>query len=186
MNMKPGDRIRELRRALGLSAEALAEKSGVGVATIRRIELGDADPKFSTLERIAQALGVPVAELLTRPRTVEAPEPAEVFAWAGVEEVAGRRFISIWEPGQRYGRVYAASPEAEVEAAVLDAVGCDLEELEAEMVEPTPFRRIWGAGPFGTNRPPERLFVVEVEGAELKLEHAPESAWEEAEAPRRR
>ena len=55
-----GDRLRYGRRRLGLSQEALAQASGVGVATVRRAELGAVAPRPSTLLRLAAALGVRV------------------------------------------------------------------------------------------------------------------------------
>ena len=56
--------MRERRRA-GLTQEELAEKAGVGIATIARIETGDIDaPRVSTLRKLASALGIEVRDLL--------------------------------------------------------------------------------------------------------------------------
>lgn len=49
--------LRELRNIAGLSYEALAEKSGLSVFTICRIETGLCNPRIDTLEYIAGALG---------------------------------------------------------------------------------------------------------------------------------
>lgn len=49
--------LRELRNIAGLSYEALAEKSGVSVLTIAKIETGLCNPRIDTLEYIAGALG---------------------------------------------------------------------------------------------------------------------------------
>jgi transcriptional regulator with XRE-family HTH domain len=47
-----------------LTQEELAEESGVGVATVRRIEGGDIlEPRFSTLRKLADALEVDRREL---------------------------------------------------------------------------------------------------------------------------
>jgi DNA-binding XRE family transcriptional regulator len=48
-----------------LTQEQLAEKSGVGVTTINRIEKGRVgDPHFSTLRKLARACGVDPVELI--------------------------------------------------------------------------------------------------------------------------
>ena len=58
-----GDRLRYARRRVGRSQADLAAESGVGVATIRRAELGQVAPRPSTVRRLAAALGVRVAWL---------------------------------------------------------------------------------------------------------------------------
>jgi transcriptional regulator with XRE-family HTH domain len=60
-----GDRLKRARRRAMLTQEQLADKSGVGVTTINRIEKGHVeDPHFSTLRKLAQALEVDPAELV--------------------------------------------------------------------------------------------------------------------------
>jgi transcriptional regulator with XRE-family HTH domain len=60
-----GDRLKRARRRAILTQEQLADKSGVGVTTINRIEKGHVeDPHFSTLRKLAQALEVDPAELV--------------------------------------------------------------------------------------------------------------------------
>lgn len=58
------ERLKDARRRAMLTQAQLAEDSGVGVATIRRIEGGDiTEPRFSTLRKLARALDVPPLEL---------------------------------------------------------------------------------------------------------------------------
>ncbi len=57
-------RLKELRRLRALSQEELAEDSGVGRATISRIERGLSGAQGRTLRRLAKALGVNVEELV--------------------------------------------------------------------------------------------------------------------------
>lgn len=57
------------RERLNLTQEELAEKSGVSVRTIQRIEAGTT-PKGYTLKVLAESLGVPQSELLTPTETV--------------------------------------------------------------------------------------------------------------------
>lgn len=56
-------RLLELRERLNLTQEELAEKSGVSVRTIQRIEAGT-EPKGYTLKTLANALGIEQKELL--------------------------------------------------------------------------------------------------------------------------
>lgn len=53
-----GPRLRQTRRAKGVSQEALAEQTGVAVTTIIRIEQGRVTPKLDTVQKFADALGV--------------------------------------------------------------------------------------------------------------------------------
>ena len=57
-------RLKELRRLRALSQEELAEESGVGRATISRIERGETGAHGRTLRRLAKALEVGVEELV--------------------------------------------------------------------------------------------------------------------------
>ena len=56
-------RLRRWRQRRLLTQEELAEKAGVGVATIARIEAGQG-ARLSTLRKLAQALDVTADELL--------------------------------------------------------------------------------------------------------------------------
>lgn len=53
-----GRRVREIRKAAKLTQERLAEKAGLSVEYISRIERGVAQPSFKTLEAMADALNV--------------------------------------------------------------------------------------------------------------------------------
>jgi transcriptional regulator with XRE-family HTH domain len=61
-----GDRVRGLRRGLGLTQEQLGERAGVTGQTVWLLEKGRLkDLKLSTLEGLARALGVSPADLLS-------------------------------------------------------------------------------------------------------------------------
>ena len=63
-----GARVREIREALGLTQEQLAEKSGVDRAEISRLETWDPrarNPGVERLGKIAAALGVEIGALFT-------------------------------------------------------------------------------------------------------------------------
>jgi len=52
----PGDTIRERRIELGWTQATLAEHSGVSQADISRIENGRLDARWSTIQRLSEAL----------------------------------------------------------------------------------------------------------------------------------
>lgn len=56
-------KIKQARENAGLSIRALAEKTGLSTATIQYAESGKSVPKMNTLEKIAKACGVSVADL---------------------------------------------------------------------------------------------------------------------------
>ena len=64
-NYTLGDRLRELRRDRKLTQEQLAEKSGVSLSLITKLESGARDSlRLGTAAALAGALGVGVGELL--------------------------------------------------------------------------------------------------------------------------
>lgn len=69
-------RVKEIRVERGLSQSKLAEKTGLGQATISLLESGHHDPNLGTLNKIAAALDVPVIAFFekTEPPKEEAPE----------------------------------------------------------------------------------------------------------------
>ena len=59
-----GTNLKRLRKAQGHSLERLAELSGVSRAMLGQIETGKSVPTVSLLWKVADALGVPVTELI--------------------------------------------------------------------------------------------------------------------------
>ncbi|MFE9124985.1 helix-turn-helix domain-containing protein [Streptomyces sp. NPDC007148] len=59
-----GERIRSVREHHNLTQLDVCSRSGVDVASYSRIEQGHASPKLDTLIRIADAIGVDLAELV--------------------------------------------------------------------------------------------------------------------------
>ena len=57
-------RLKALRQQRGLTQERLAARSRVTRVVIARLETARQDPRLSTLEKLARALGVPVTRLL--------------------------------------------------------------------------------------------------------------------------
>ncbi|HEU5382135.1 MAG TPA: helix-turn-helix transcriptional regulator [Ktedonobacteraceae bacterium] len=59
-----------LRKRAGLSQEDLARQSGVGIATISRIERG-ANAYYDTIEKLARALKISRRRLLSEPAPIQ-------------------------------------------------------------------------------------------------------------------
>ena len=59
-----GDRLRDLRKRKLLTQEQLAERSGVGIATIVRVERNQVEPRGSTIRKLAEALSIEPEELV--------------------------------------------------------------------------------------------------------------------------
>ncbi len=74
--------VRRLRQALGLSQAALADLSGVSRRMIVAIEKDEANLSLSSLDRLAEALGVSLAETVRPP---DAPDNRRIaaLAWRG-------------------------------------------------------------------------------------------------------
>jgi transcriptional regulator with XRE-family HTH domain len=61
--------LQRLRKARAYSLEALAERSGVSRSMISLIERGESSPTAVVLDKLAAALGVPLAALFTVPES---------------------------------------------------------------------------------------------------------------------
>lgn len=57
--------VRKLAARRGLHLDELAERAGIGIATLYRLQ----DPRISTLTAIADVLDVPVSRLITPTRS---------------------------------------------------------------------------------------------------------------------
>lgn len=62
-----GERIRQLRKAQGLTQEVLAERTGLHNTYIGAIERGERNPSLESCQRIATKLGLSLSELLVFP-----------------------------------------------------------------------------------------------------------------------
>src|SRR5690242_15909820 len=76
-----GDRLRRLRRERSLTQEELAHLAGVSAEMIAKTEQGRRHPRLTVWAKLAQALDVPLSELLDdRPRLDGQREGASVLA----------------------------------------------------------------------------------------------------------
>ncbi len=76
LERKLGRRIRELRRARGLTQAALAERLDISENYLGSLERGDRSPSLQLVETIADAFGVPVLDLFRFPEEIFQP-PSE-------------------------------------------------------------------------------------------------------------
>lgn len=68
-----GTRIRRLRKSAGLTQEQLAVRAGVVGMTVSKLErMCEASPRWTTIERIAEALGTDAITLMS---DAEIPRP---------------------------------------------------------------------------------------------------------------
>jgi transcriptional regulator with XRE-family HTH domain len=67
-------KITEARKYKGLTQEELADRAGVTVRTIQRIESGDTVPRNFTVKAIAQSLDLPFEELIAANGNALSPE----------------------------------------------------------------------------------------------------------------
>lgn len=59
-----GERVRGVRRASGLTLDALATRSGVSRAMLSKVERGEKNPTLVVAAKVAEGLGVPMSRLL--------------------------------------------------------------------------------------------------------------------------
>jgi transcriptional regulator with XRE-family HTH domain len=62
--MNYGIRIKEIRERIGMTQAELSEKAGLSQEHISRIENGKFTPNVKTADRIAEALGVTLMDIL--------------------------------------------------------------------------------------------------------------------------
>ena len=64
--MTIGERIKEIRQEKNMTQKELGEKCGLADSAIRRYELGKANPKKETIQKIANALNIDPFEMATK------------------------------------------------------------------------------------------------------------------------
>ena len=64
VSQRIGKRVAKIRRAAGLTQEALAKRIGISREYVARIEGGHHEPSLTTLVKVAKALGVTAGSLI--------------------------------------------------------------------------------------------------------------------------
>jgi transcriptional regulator with XRE-family HTH domain len=140
-----GQRIREARQAHGLSLKTVGEAAGVSQSFLSQVERGVASPSVSTLIRISNAVGRPVASLLAgsdpSARLMRAADRRKLVhtrrRWVDefLTPPAARRLqanLTTIEPGFKGDQAHVHASEEEC-AIVLEGavtIGVDGEEFE--------------------------------------------------------
>lgn len=66
LEMAIGHEVRTLRKKLGITGSDLASATGISLGMLSKIENGNTSPSLTTLQGLAQALGVPVTAFFRR------------------------------------------------------------------------------------------------------------------------
>ena len=92
-----GDRVRDARRALGLTMAQFAEIAEISLGMVSKIEHGQTSPSLSTLTRLAHAAEVPITAFF---RGLDEEHDVVI--------VRGGERMEIFHEGTRPGHIYEA------------------------------------------------------------------------------
>jgi len=90
-----GQRLRSLRRLASLTQAALAERSGVSLPHVNKIERGAASPSLAVVAALAAALHLPPAALFLFPPASSAEGTIPAVEWGTAHTQAG---LFLWSP----------------------------------------------------------------------------------------
>ena len=91
-----GDTLAALRQAQALSLDALSRKAGVSKSMLSQIERAQANPTVAVVWRLANALGVPLGELLgSAPPPVAAPAIPIAGRWTILHDPVAALWVLI-------------------------------------------------------------------------------------------
>lgn len=132
-------RTKEWRESHGLTQRELAAEAGVGEVTVARIESG-ASVTPPTARKVADALGVSVADLLERPPVPLGEAPQEAGWQVGTPRVATPRITAVRPTGRGPNVTQEMLAELGIEAtnAELNALNIYLEGRARQRVEGGP------------------------------------------------
>lgn len=92
-----GQKIKDLRLLKGLTQEDLAEKTGLSVRTIQRIENGEVDPRTFTLTALAEALEVDISVFTSQKVNTPKSFSQDEYNWVILMHFSGI-FILVFPP----------------------------------------------------------------------------------------
>jgi transcriptional regulator with XRE-family HTH domain len=119
--------IRTARTSRGLTQRALAARAGIEQSTIARIENGDADPTWTTVNRLLESAGFHLAEPIpTVPILAEAATDDGEIDWTMVRAVTDRAERSPTDTALMIGA--EPSNASATTAVILAAIGAYLAE----------------------------------------------------------
>ncbi len=162
-----GKKVRELRRARGLSVRTLAARTGFSPSFISQMETESVSPSIASLEKIAEELGVSLGQffnsLESSPREVmrreERPEHESGWSKSTVallaDAVAGRKLSGVEvtvEPGGSSGKRAAFGSQEAVVLLLSGELVVGIGGREVELVEGDAFYVSEGTGFSWENR----------------------------------
>lgn len=130
--MSMGDQIKAVRQIRGLTQKELGERMGVDASTVRKYESGRLNPKIETVQKIADALEMPVGAFLPSMGI------AENFG-SRVREARKKQHLSMEQLGQKMGisgslvgryERNEENPKPDTIRRFSDALGVDAKWLE--------------------------------------------------------
>ena len=81
--MTTGQRIKAARKKAGVTQEELGKKLGVSPSFVAQYETGKRNPKIETLQNLANALGVPVQELVKDWSAMDPEDVKDAIVYGG-------------------------------------------------------------------------------------------------------
>lgn len=98
-----GDKIKQIRKQAGLTQKELAEQLGTTQQNLAQYESGKRNPKIETIEKIANALDVPVSYLIGNKEKTIIEESRQQTAFLNYLDNLGYEYID--------GNWYDSEPE---------------------------------------------------------------------------
>lgn len=132
--MSVGEKIKEIRKKLGLTQKSLSTKAEIGLASLQRYESDERSPNLEALEKIADALGVDVGEFLPH---IELPISSNFIHYRNksdlsIKELSQKTGISV----ERIMEIESENGKAtETETALIaDVLGVDGPTLQTPIM----------------------------------------------------
>ncbi|GEM_PF-2209914 len=119
-----GEEVKRLRQAKGWTQEQLAVYAGSSQPTVNLLESGKRNPSATTLEKLARALEVEVADLFPKPQT---PQPSLEDA---AHSAALQQALAVWF--QDLARLAQGIVEQSLREGPSEVLSRELTELHAE------------------------------------------------------
>lgn len=106
-------RIRSLRTAQGLTLAVLADRSGMPVETLSRIERQRMAPSINSLSRVAVGLGVPLVALLSEDNVTTASGEGIPVEVRGIALALAGQPVRVLDQVRRIVDILIERPEVE-------------------------------------------------------------------------
>jgi transcriptional regulator with XRE-family HTH domain len=117
--MEVGERLRSIRRLRRATLKAVADKAGISESFLSQVERGRANASIGSLQRIAAALGVSVADLF---------QPNGSRVRPSVLRRESRPVLALGRLGRKYLLTPRPLEHLEVFVGVLEPGGCTADE----------------------------------------------------------